>query len=161
MVAPFGDFGVVGGDHRGSPSGGHTEYAGQCDGAGCGVEFGGGFVGDEQPGLQGQGAGDGDALLLAAGQFFDDLPGVGTKAELFQRAAGRRLGGRGGHAGGAERYLDVLSRGQQGDEAVTLQDEGYASGGPGVSGEPDAVEVYVAAGGGGEPGDDGQQAGFP
>ena len=50
VVASFGHFGVVGGDHEGSAGGGYVEDPREYDGAGCGVEFCGGFVGDQQPG---------------------------------------------------------------------------------------------------------------
>ena len=40
------------------------------------VESAGGFVGDEQLGVEGEGAGDGDALALAAGELVGEAGGV-------------------------------------------------------------------------------------
>jgi len=79
-AAPSGDLGVMCRHHEGAARGRYVEHPGEHDSAGRGVKFCGGFVGDEQPGLQGQGAGNGHALLLAAGQFLHDLPGVIEKA---------------------------------------------------------------------------------
>jgi hypothetical protein len=39
------------------------------------VEFGGDFVGDDERWVDGERSGDCDALLLAAGQFLDEVVG--------------------------------------------------------------------------------------
>ena len=60
------------------------------------VQGAGGFVKDEDFGLQDEGAGDGDALALAAAEFMRVAgSGVGRQADLGKR------GGDAGHAGGA------------------------------------------------------------
>ena len=62
------------------------------------VERGSGFVGEDQAGLVGQGAGDGDALLFAAGERFGEIVGARADAEVVEqlhaRAAGRPAGQR-------------------------------------------------------------------
>jgi len=52
-----------------------------------GVEVAGGFVEDEDLRLGEDGAGDGEALLLAAGELDDELVGVGA-AGVFEAAVG-------------------------------------------------------------------------
>ena len=59
---------------------------------GFGVEVAGGFVGEEGVRIGDDGAGDGDALLLAAGEF-----GRGVAFLVGDADAGERLAG---HAGG-------------------------------------------------------------
>ena len=46
-----------------------SESAGEHDGRGVGIEIAGGLVGQDQDRLVDHGAGDGDALLLAAGKL--------------------------------------------------------------------------------------------
>jgi hypothetical protein len=81
---------VRGQDDAAAP-GGHLEHAVQDDGPGRLVEFGGGLVGDQQPGVPGQGAGHRHPLLLAAGQFLHDLARVRTEPEVIQHGRGGRL----------------------------------------------------------------------
>ena len=61
------------------------------------VERGGGFIGEDEAGLIGQGAGDGDALLFAAGERFGEIVGARADAEVVEqllRALAVRLAGR-------------------------------------------------------------------
>ena len=80
VLAAFGDGRVVGGDDQGGAVLG-VEAQQQVDDLGPGgrVEVSGGFVGQEQAWLQDEGAGDRDALLLAAGQLRGQ--GAGPVAE--------------------------------------------------------------------------------
>ena len=67
-VGDVDEVGVVGGDQGGHALGLHdgSEQAHDLLG-GLGVELAGGLVGEQQLGASGQGAGDRDPLLLAAG----------------------------------------------------------------------------------------------
>ncbi len=58
---------------------------------GAGIEVAGGLVGQEQPRPVGDRAGDGDALLLAAGQFRRTVGEPGLEAEEGQEFGGPRL----------------------------------------------------------------------
>ena len=49
------------------------------------VERGGGFIGEDEAGLIGQGAGDGDALLLAAGEGVGKIVGTRADAEVVEQ----------------------------------------------------------------------------
>jgi hypothetical protein len=72
--------------------------------AGAGVERRGRLVADDQPGIVDQRAGDGDALLLPAGQLARQALGKLADVELLQRlgAARDRFGPF--HAGGDQRH---------------------------------------------------------
>ena len=92
---------------------GHLEYLRQRHGTRGRVEFCGGLVGDEQPGLDRERPGHGDALLLSARKFLDELVRVSLEPKLGQGAAGRGRRVWCGKARGAERDLDVFGGGQQ------------------------------------------------
>lgn len=64
--------------------GGHLEYLRQHHGTRGRVEFCGGFVGDEQPGLDRERPGHGDALLLPARKFLDELVRVSLELSVKQ-----------------------------------------------------------------------------
>src|SRR4029453_16475879 len=123
-VAEVDDLGVVGGhDHGGAAVGGVAE---EGDGAVAGLpgELGGGFVDQEDGGLDGQGAGQGDPLALAARQLVGALVGAVGEGAGARPARGGGGGGTGGAAGDAERQLDVLPGGEQRQQAVALEHEG-------------------------------------
>jgi len=101
-----------------------------------------------------------DALPLVAGQLFDQLVRVRLQAQLRQGRAGRHRGPGRRPARGAEGDLDVLRRGQQRDQAVALQHEGHAAGGPGEPGEGHAVQANLAGCGPGQAREHRQQAGL-
>ena len=94
---------------------------------GGGVEVAGGFVGKENCGAVDQGAGDGDALLFAAGEFGGFVGTAGGEAYIFQqreRGGGcifRRSAGdqRGNH--------HVFEGGEFREEMVELEDEADAA----------------------------------
>ncbi len=70
-VGDCGDFFVVGGDEKGGVVF-FVDFFEELDdfGAGFFVEVAGGFVGEDDFGVVDEGAGDGDALFLAAGEGF-------------------------------------------------------------------------------------------
>src|SRR5271156_1351130 len=91
--------------------------------AGFGVEVSGGFVGEDDGGLVDQGAGDGDALTLAAGELVGLVHHAGAEADGFENtfcalgASGR------GCAVVDEGQLYVVKRGGAGEEVEGLEDE--------------------------------------
>src|SRR6185437_10176227 len=127
LVAAFGDAGVVGGDD--------DDASAPCDCEdelerllfGCVVKFGGEFVGEQNIGFGDEGARDGDALLLASGQFLDEVVGVAAESDALEHVC--RVAtyvGSGESAGGKvrlERDFDVLRGGEQVSQTVGLQDE--------------------------------------
>jgi hypothetical protein len=133
LVAAFGDAEVVGGDD------GYASAA--CDGEdelerlllGCVVEFGGEFVGEQDIGFGDEGARDGDALLLASGQFLDELVGGAAEPDALEHVC--RVAtyvGSGESASGEvwlERDFDVFRGGEQVSQTVGLQDEPESGGG--------------------------------
>ncbi len=76
-----------------------------------GVEVAGGLVGPHDLGRPGQGPGDGDPLLLAAGQLGRTVVQTVTEPDPLQGRGGRRRPGLLGlTAGEQEGQLDVLDR---------------------------------------------------
>ncbi len=133
-------------------------------GAVGGVEVAGGLVGEDDGRTQDEGAGEGDALLLAAGE----LDGVVMHA-IAEADAGEQLAGAGqAVAFGVEfvREENVFERGEGGDELIGLEDEadGLAADlGKLVLGQVadgGAVEMHVAGGGCVEAGEQAEQGGF-
>ena len=91
--------------------------------AGTGVEVAGGFVGEQDAGLHHDAAADGDALALAARQLVRQVMGAPVYAELFQNAADLAVALFRRDTGQHQRQLDVLPRGQPGDEVIGLEHE--------------------------------------
>ena len=105
-------------------------------GAGAGVEVAGRLVGEDDLGTAGEGPGDGDALLLPAGQFRRSmLQAVLQPDGLDDLVEPRRVGLAPGEAAGQR---DVLRRGERRDEVEGLEDEPDAV--PAQLGEPAVVE---------------------
>ncbi len=134
--------------------------------AGFGVEVAGGFVGEDDEGGVGEGAGDGDALLLAAGELVGFVVEAVVEADL-----GGEFGGDGAHlfVGGAAVVHgdgDVFADGELLDEVVGLEDEAevaIAGGGEVVvveGGDVLAAEEVVARGGLIEAAEDVEEGGF-
>ena len=99
---------------------GGTQQA-QHLGAGVGVEVTGRFVGEDHFGACKQGAHDGDALLLTAGELFGAVVEAGFQAEgLDQVVAPLRIGLL---TGEAQRQVNVLARGEGGYQVERLEDE--------------------------------------
>ena len=94
--------------------------------AGGAVEVAGRFVGEQHGRLHDRGAGDGDALALAAGELVRTVSGAVGEAVVMQRAldAPLALGRR--DAGEDHRQGDVLGRGQARHQVEALEDEADA-----------------------------------
>jgi hypothetical protein len=129
-----------------------------------GVEVAGGLVGEHDGRVQDEGAGEGDALLLAAGELDGVMIHAVTEADAGEELAGAREA----IAGGVEfvREEDVFERGERGDELIGLEDEadGLAADlGELVLGEIadcGPVEMDVAGGGRVKAGEEAQERGL-
>jgi hypothetical protein len=122
-VGELGDVGLVGDDDDGVALGVEIVEERHDLVAGLGVEVAGGFVGEDDGGLVDQGAGDGDALALAAGELVGLVHHAGAEVDGLEDGlgAGDALGG-----GGAvvdEGQLDVVQRGGAGEQVEGLEDE--------------------------------------
>jgi hypothetical protein len=133
LVAALGDVGVVGGDDDDASAAGDAEDELERLLFGRVVEFGGELVGEQDVGFGDEGARDGDALLLAAGQFLDEVVSVATEPDTLEHAG--RIAtyvGAGEPAGGEARLecdFDVFRGGEQVSQTVGLQDERESGGG--------------------------------
>ena len=90
---------------------------------GDGIEIAGGLVGEEHGGVAHQGAGDGHALLLAAGQFGGLVAQTCLQAHFAQQADGLGTGFLHGTPGNQCRDHDVLLGGKFRQQVVRLEDE--------------------------------------
>ena len=122
-VGVFGDVGLVGYDDDGVSAGVEVVEEGHDLVAGLGVEVAGGFVGEDDGGVVDKGAGDGDALALAAGELVGLVHHAGAEIDGLEDGlcALEALGG-----GGAvidEGQLDVVQRGGAGEQVEGLEDE--------------------------------------
>ena len=109
-----------------------------------GVEGGGWFVEEHKFGVHGEGSGDGDALLLAAGE----LGGVGVGFVGEADAGEEGLGGLGGLVAGLAEDLDgafgdVLEGGHVGEEVEALEDHSCGAALPGYFWGAEGVEAVV------------------
>ena len=167
-------FGVAGdvefvGDHEDGDAGvvEFLEDAHDFD-AGLAVEVAGGFVGEEEGGVVDEGAGDGDALLLAAGELVGVVVGAGCEADGLEGLEGAGAAGFGGVAVALveEGEFDVFEGGGAGEEVEALEDESdflVADVGEFVAvelGDVCAVEEVVAGGGAVEAADHVHEGGF-
>lgn len=125
-----------------------------------GVEVGEGLVEEEDIGADDEGAGEGDALLLAAGELVWLALGVGVHADGLEGVEGALLAfGLGDFADG-EPESDILEDGHVGPERVGLEDHaGVAFVGGGV-GDVAVVEEDFAGGGHDESGDHAEEGGL-
>lgn len=164
--AAGGEFEVVGDEDEGG-AGFVVEVEEEVDdvAAVAAVEVAGGFVGKEQGGAVDEGAGEGDALLLTAGELNGVVVGAVLEADFGEQAACAAVG-----IALAEQFQghhDVFEGGEGGDELEILEDEAdvaSAKGGAPVFAE--GVERGIeqgdgAVGGGVEPGAEAEQGGFP
>ena len=157
---------IVTGDEQGRPA----IAAGLADKLYCregvfGVEAGGGFIGQYEHGVAGDGAGDGDALLLADAEGVD-LGLRAVDAEIMQQLCGPRpmfgTGDGAEHEGGH----DVLGGGETGEELEGLEDHADVGASECIAlalGEGVKVlagDDYRAGAWGEEPGDDGEEGAF-
>ena len=88
-----------------------------------GVERGGGLIADDQRRLVDQGAGDGDALLLAAGEFARAFAPARADAHGFEHGPGAGDGRFGGQALDQQRHGDIFRGGDGGDQVELLENE--------------------------------------
>ena len=102
------------------------------------VEIPGGFVGEKNCGAIDQSAGDGAALLFAAGEFRGAVAAAGGEADVFEGGldAGGALGAL--DLGQAQWELDVFREGHAGEEIERLED--HANGVAAVAGELDGID---------------------
>ena len=91
--------------------------------AGLGVEVAGGLVGQQDRGLHDQGAGDGHALALAAGELVGPVGHAGAQVHHLQGALGHPQPLLLGHPGVDEGQLDVVQGGGPGQQVEGLEDE--------------------------------------
>jgi hypothetical protein len=125
VVGGVGDEGVVGDDEEGElgVAGEALEDVEDALGIG-GIEVAGGFIGEEEAGFIGQGAGDGNALLFAAGEVVGAAMELVAEADEFEELAGAIFHFRlGEEAGAAHGNLDVFEGGEFLEEKVELEDE--------------------------------------
>ncbi len=133
---------------------------GEHPGAEAGVEGGERFVQEQHAGADGEGAGDRDALLLAAGEFAGVPVGVRGHADEFEGLGDPAgdLGLRG--AVGLEPEGHVVLDLEVREEGVTLDDHADAAPVRGQGGDVPAAEEDPPGGGPDEPGDGTQRGGL-
>ena len=170
-VGDLGGLGVVG-DHED----GLVELAAGLaehleDGVGVlGVEVAGGFVGEDDGGTVDEGAGDGDALLLAAGELVGAMVEAALDAEHFGEVVEERFvqfpfGGcaKGGDVVGD---FDVAHGRERGQQIEALEDKAdlgaahFGALGVGEFGEVGAIDEDRAGGGVGETAQDVEEGGL-
>ena len=81
------------------------------------------LVGEQDERLAGDGAGDGDALLLAAGELARQMLRAMRHADALERRLDALLALGRAHAAVGERQLDVLEDGEIADQVEALKDE--------------------------------------
>ncbi len=91
------------------------------------VEVGGGFVGDQDRGPVHDGTGDGQALLLAAGQLDGIEVFLAGQPHLVQRGAGAGCGRIPGMARDRQRQHDVFERASIEQQVCVLQDDAHGA----------------------------------
>ena len=94
------------------------------------VEVAGGLVAEQEGGIGDDGAGDGDALFLAAGELPGKVVHAVGQANDGKRGLDVRAALGLGEFGEQKRQLDVLKRGEHGNEVVHLEDEADVAGAP-------------------------------
>jgi hypothetical protein len=92
-LGALGHLGIVGDEHqrRAVPLA-HLEEQAEDARSGLGIEVPGGLVGEQQGGLRREGAGEGDALLLAPGELGGVVVGAIGETDLFQTRVGAGAG---------------------------------------------------------------------
>ena len=125
------------------------------------IEGAEGFVEEKDLRREDEGAGDGDAHLLAAGELARVV--VGARGEADEGEGGGDEFGAAGGRGGAEieRERDVGGDGEPGEQRGLLEDVGeFVGGGGAIGGGGSAGEEELAGGDGAEAGDEFQERGF-
>ncbi len=115
----------MGDQHEGRAGLGHQlEHEIRGGGAGLGVEIAGRLVGEQQGRPYGQGASQGHALLLPAGELVGVVPGAGLQADPVQPAPGG--GARPGQPRDLQRRGDVFLGGHVGEQVEGLEHQRHA-----------------------------------
>ena len=91
-----------------------------------GVKVAGGLVGEDQLGFADQGAGHGDALLLAAGELLGHVFGAVGEADALEHLGDAAFALGGGDLAVDQSHLDVLGDVEVVDEVEALEDEADA-----------------------------------
>ena len=137
------------GDHDDGGAGG-VEVPEQLEDFVCSfsVQIAGGFIGQDDGGFVEEGAGDGDALLLAAGELVRHLVGFGSHAHGLQyfRYAGVDEGPF-LPAGCAQHELQVALHGTVREQLEILEHDAHRTAEEGDIPAPDAHKVVSAGGG--------------
>src|SRR5690606_33650232 len=155
---------LVVGDQQGRGPGGPQRgpYVGADSGAQGAVEGVEGFVEQDEGGAGGEGPGQGDALLLAAGQFVRHAGAVAGQSDevehLLRAAAALGAGGAGQAEGDVAGHAEVGEEGSllghDADAPALGRDLGTGAG-QGAAADGDGARVGAQ-----EPGDDAQQGGL-
>ena len=95
------------------------------------IEVAGGFVGDDQRGIGGDGPGNAHPLLLSAGQLSGTMIQPARQAHQFQSGQHLLFSLGGGHWQQEQRQLDVFIRRQHWQQMIELEDEPHVAGSPG------------------------------
>lgn len=121
-VGGGGDFGAMGDeDHGGFLLAGEPGDEVDDGGTGSGVEVASGFVGQQDRGLMDEGAGEGGALHLAAGELMRAVVGAIGESDGGEEFAGSLPAEGIGPAGEQEGEEDVFLDGQRGEEVKELE----------------------------------------
>ena len=99
-----------------------------CEGVGDeggvgGVEIAGGFVGEEEGGAAGEGAGDGGALHFAAAELVGKVGGAVGEADQIEHFLDAGAGFIRGITAEEEGEFDILANGHGGEEVEELEDD--------------------------------------
>ena len=122
-VGPARHCGVVGHDDEGEPVVVHAIEHVEHLAAGDRVEVSRRFVREEKRRLHHCGTGEGDPLALATGELIGAVSGAIAQIDSLERFEGALAPLRRRDAGEHHRELDVLERGEAGDEMEELEHE--------------------------------------
>jgi len=125
-----------------------------------GVEVGEGFIEEEALGFDDEGAGEGDALLLAAGHLVDGSAAEAGELDHFEGFLDAFFDFGFGDFSFFEAEGDVLADGEVWPEGVALEDHGCLAFVGRHGGDVFLAEEDAAAGGGFEAGDAAEECGF-
>ena len=130
------------------------------------VEIGGGLVGEDERGAMDDGASDGDALALAAGEEIGAMMGAGGEADVFESFGDAAAAFERWRSLNEKRVLDIFGGGEDGDEIEGLKDEAdlfaaeQGGFGRGEAGGVDAFNQDAAGGGLVDAADEVEEGGF-
>jgi hypothetical protein len=135
-------------------------------GGGFAVEVAGWFIGNEEFGVVHDGAGDGDALFLSAGEFGGAVMRAIGESDQIEGGidAGPAFGP--GERDEQKREFDILEGRENGNEMIELENVADVTGaplgetGPGEAGHIVSVDDKVTGGGSVDPGDEIEEGGL-